>query len=108
MHLLPSADRVVRHVLPAAFEAAGVSGESEALRDLGRLQCHRSILAASMALKSAHRRLRGSPGNVRTAAFWCEKAVWAAAQSDAGSFMRCVDMAHAAIREDMSSHLALN
>lgn len=108
MHLLPSADRVVRHVLPAAFDAAGAPAESAALRDLERLSCHRTALAAATALKSAHRRLRGSPGSVRTATFWCEKAVWAAAQSDAGSFTRCVDMAHAAIREDMSSRLALN
>jgi len=107
MQLLPSADRVVRTILPAALDAAGRNGAALELRELGPLSCHRSVLRAAAALKSLRRR-KLRDGSVRDAAFWCEKAVWAAASSDAAAFMRYVDAAHAAIREGLAGHGPLN
>ena len=105
MKLLPSADRVVRTILPAALEAAGRGEAAAGLRGLGPLACHRSVLEAAARLAAVR---RGARGPVRDAARWCEKAVWAAAASDAAAFVRCVDAAHAAIREGMSSGGPLN
>jgi hypothetical protein len=102
MELLPSADRVVREILPAAFDAAGMGAAAASLRGLGRLACHRSVLLAAAALRTL-RMGGGRDGVVRDASFWCEKAVWAAASSDAAAFSRYVDAAHASIREAMSA-----
>lgn len=109
MELMPSADRVVREILPAAFDAGGSRDAASALRGLGPLSCHRSAGLAASALKSIRvRELRASSGVFRDAAFWCEKAVWAAACGDVAAFSRYVDAAHAAVREAMSGGGALN
>lgn len=99
MKLISKADRVVRELLPALFEAAGRQNDADTLRHLPALSCHRSILQACGVLEDI--RLRGH--DVRGAAHWCEQAVWSAVAGDALSFRANVDRAHAAMREGLVS-----
>lgn len=97
MKLISKADRVVRELLPALFEAAGRQGDADALRHLPALSCHRSILRACGVLEG----IREGGRDVREAAHWCEQAVWSAVAGDALSFRANVDRAHAAMREGL-------
>ena len=84
--LLPSADSVVRSMLPVALESAGRVRCAERLRSLSRLQDAGSVWSAMLAVEGVARR----GGALSEAARLCGDAAVAALNGDGARFARLV------------------
>ena len=93
--LLPSADEVVRSMLPVALESAGRRGCAERLRSLSALRDAGSVWRAMVAVE----RVAASGGDpLSEAARLCGDAAAAALRGDGAAFSSLVRRACAALR----------
>ena len=101
MEMYPQADSVVRTLMPAVLDVAGMSSIADGLRNLGPVVTCADAEWACGLLASAGQSSAdadyGWSGLVEDAAFWAEGAVRAALDGDRVTFAYCVGRVRAAM-----------
>lgn len=103
MEMYPQADSVVRTLMPAVLDVAGMRNVADKLRRLGPVMTHEDAEAACAVL--AHvREMSGEAVDVwktlvEEAAFWAEGAVRAALDGDRETFSFCAGRVRAEMDE---------
>lgn len=104
MELLRDADPVIRELLPAVFDEAGMSAYASCLRSAPRLTSLDAALVVCSILKEA--RLRAGDARphewretVAESAFFAEGAILAATEGDIDLFSDCLKMLRRTVAE---------
>ncbi len=107
MAMYTQADSVVRALMPAVLDVAGMRGVAGRLRELGPLASLRDVEEACLLLssvrESAAEASDGWPALVEDAAFWAEGAVRAALEGDGDTFSYCVGRVRAQMEQGYAS-----
>ncbi|OPZ40871.1 MAG: hypothetical protein BWY99_00376 [Synergistetes bacterium ADurb.BinA166] len=106
-NMYPQADSVVRTLMPAVLDQAGLRTAAARLRSLGRLESPEGAVEACAMLSEVRETSDGAAdgweGLVEEAAFWSEAAVRCAFEGDKASFSFCVGR----VRAEMDRGLQL-
>jgi len=101
MEMYPQADSVVRTLMPAVLDVAGMRSIADGLRNLGPVVTYADAEWACALLAEARESSSdadyGWAGLVEDAAFWAEGAVRAALGGDRTTFSYCVGRVRAAM-----------
>jgi len=103
MEMYPQADSVVRTLMPAVLDVAGMRSVADGLRKLGPVVSYEDALSACALLSDVRECSTdadyGWSELVEDAAFWAEGAVRGALDGDQETFSYCVGRVRSAMDE---------